>query len=179
MWLCLPLIRKSAFVVWGWHSSSIVTPSNPLYPFKLTLKNISARPRPCKYMWKLRALWLVFEFRYTWNVTGSMFVFVCATSASTSFCVHHGVRIWICLWDYFGPRITFSWSFLRKRKMEKRRRKEFLTTWECLRSSLNWRWHTWQVFLHERLAVLQNVFAIILLWASEDVEKLFEETVYQ
>ena len=30
---------------------------------------------------------------------------------------------------------------------------------------------------YERLAVLQNVFAIIMLWASEDVEKLFEETV--
>ena len=31
---------------------------------------------------------------------------------------------------------------------------------------------------YERLAVPQNVFAIILLWAMEDVEKLFEETVY-
>ena len=29
----------------------------------------------------------------------------------------------------------------------------------------------------ERLAVLQNGFAIILLWASEDVEKRLEETV--
>ena len=31
---------------------------------------------------------------------------------------------------------------------------------------------------YESLAVLQNGFAIILLWASEDVEKLFE-TVYK
>ena len=34
---------------------------------------------------------------------------------------------------------------------------------------------------YERLAVLQNVFsffAIILLWARKDVEKLFEETIY-
>ena len=31
---------------------------------------------------------------------------------------------------------------------------------------------------YERLAVLQNVFAIILLSARKDVEKLFEETVY-
>ena len=30
---------------------------------------------------------------------------------------------------------------------------------------------------YERLAVLQNGFAIILLWASEDVEKYLEETV--
>ena len=31
---------------------------------------------------------------------------------------------------------------------------------------------------YERLAVLQNVFAIILLRARKGVEKLFEETVY-
>ena len=30
-----------------------------------------------------------------------------------------------------------------------------------------------------RLAVLQNVFAIIPLWARKDVEKVFEETVYK
>ena len=33
-------------------------------------------------------------------------------------------------------------------------------------------------YRYESLAFLQNVFAIILLWASEDVEKLFE-TVYK
>ena len=32
---------------------------------------------------------------------------------------------------------------------------------------------------YERLAVLQNVFAIILLWARKDGEKLFEETVHK
>ena len=31
---------------------------------------------------------------------------------------------------------------------------------------------------YERLAVLQNVFAIIVLWARKDVEKRFEETVH-
>ena len=30
---------------------------------------------------------------------------------------------------------------------------------------------------YKRLAVLQNVFTIILLWASQDIEKLFEEHV--
>ena len=29
------------------------------------------------------------------------------------------------------------------------------------------------------LPVLENVFVIILLWASEDIEKLFTETVYK
>ena len=32
---------------------------------------------------------------------------------------------------------------------------------------------------YERLAVLQDIFAIILLWASEDVEKRFKGTVYK
>ena len=31
---------------------------------------------------------------------------------------------------------------------------------------------------YDRLTVLQNVFAIILLGARKDVEKLFKETVY-
>ena len=31
---------------------------------------------------------------------------------------------------------------------------------------------------YERLAVVQNVFAINLLWARKDIENLFEETVY-
>ena len=30
---------------------------------------------------------------------------------------------------------------------------------------------------YERLTVLQNVFVIILLWESQDIKKLFEETV--
>ena len=32
---------------------------------------------------------------------------------------------------------------------------------------------------YQRPAVLQNVFAIILIWTRKDVEKLFEETVYK
>ena len=32
---------------------------------------------------------------------------------------------------------------------------------------------------YESLVVLQNIFAIILLWARKDGEKLFEETVYK
>ena len=32
---------------------------------------------------------------------------------------------------------------------------------------------------YERLAVLQNVFAIILLCARKHIEKLFEETIYK
>ena len=61
--------------------------------------------------------------------------------------------------------------------MEKRRQKEFLTTWECLNCMQeNFTTVAIVCYRYERLAVLQNTFAIIVLWASEDVEKLFEET---
>ena len=61
--------------------------------------------------------------------------------------------------------------------MEKRRQKEFLTTWECLNCMQeNFTTVAIVCYRYERVAVLQNTFAIILLWASEDVEKLFEET---
>ena len=61
--------------------------------------------------------------------------------------------------------------------MEKRRQKEFLTTWDCLNCMQeNFTTVAIVCYRYERLAVLQNTFAIILLWASEDVEKLFEET---
>ena len=33
-------------------------------------------------------------------------------------------------------------------------------------------------YRYETLAIVQKVFAIILLWARKDLEKLFEETVY-
>ena len=34
-------------------------------------------------------------------------------------------------------------------------------------------------YRYERLAVLQNVFAIILVWDRKNVEKRFEKTVYK
>ena len=50
----------------------------------------------------------------------------------------HGKRFWKYLWDNFRliskwkPGRKFSRSYLQRRKMEKWRQKEFLTTWECL-----------------------------------------------
>ena len=53
--------------------------------------------------------------------------------------VQHGARFW----DYFGlmPRKKSSRSYLKRRKMEKRRQNELLTTWELLnykKTSLQW-----------------------------------------
>ena len=61
------------------------------------------------------------------------------------------------------------------KKMEKRRQKEFLTTWGCVNNK-----KSSQQFPSCVIATrLQNVFAIILTWTRKEVEKLFEETVYK
>ena len=71
---------------------------------------------------------------------------------------------------------------IQERKMEKRGQKELLTYLRMPKlqeifttaadrvSSLDYR--------YVRLAVVQIFFALILLWAIKDVEKLFEETEY-
>ena len=56
-------------------------------------------------------------------------------------------------------------DYLRMHKLQ-----EVFTTAADRVSSLDYRYET--------LAIVQNVFAIILLWARKDLEKLFEETVY-
>ena len=71
----------------------------------------------------------------------------------------------------------FNSSYLQERKMQKRGQKELLTILKCL----NYKKSSPQVpscFIAMRLAVFHNVFAIVLLWARKDVEKLFEETVW-
>ena len=63
--------------------------------------------------------------------------------------------------------------------MEKRNKK---SSWlenaytACKKTSQQLPW--WEIS-DERLAVLKNVFAIILSWTNEDVEKFFEETIYE
>ena len=108
-------------------------------------------------MWMLRALWLVvahdlFEYTYMDDVTGKLVFFVSYNMARGFEKIFEIIRI----------------------KHVNARQKEFSPTWECL---------TYKKFLqgivchrYERLAVLQNFFVIILLWASEEVGRLFRET---
>ena len=84
--------------------------------------------------------------------------------------VQHGTRFWKCLWDFFRlskwkPQKKLSRSYLQRKKMEKRRQKEFLTTWECL-YCMQENFTTVAIVCHiccESLAVLQNVFGIFAL----------------
>ena len=79
--------------------------------------------------------------------------------------------------------LKFRRSYFQRRKMKEWRQKELLTTGGCL----NYKKSSQQLQLHSRVSsqreirftVLQNVFAIILLWASEGVGKLSIETVYK
>ena len=98
--------------------------------------------------------------------------------------VQHGALFWKCFWDYFGLKQVKSLKkvqqelFTRKKNGETGTKRtldyfrmpklqEILTTAAIYRvSSL---WETQNVF---------SFFAIILLWARKDVEKLFEETIY-
>ena len=108
------------------------------------------------------------------------------TSRETCFLcfVQHGARFWKCLWDYFGLKQVKSSKKVRQELFTRQKNgetgtkraldyvrmpklQEIFTTAADRVSSL---WKT--------VAVLQNVFAIILLWARKDIENLFAETIY-
>ena len=82
-------------------------------------KYISTIMMWCYVLW-LVAVHDLLEYRYM------KICFLCSCF------VRHGMRFW--KWDYFGlmPRKKCSRSYLQRRKMEKRRQKELLTTWESL-----------------------------------------------
>ena len=96
--------------------------------------------------------------------------------------VQHDARFWKCLWDFFGfKRVKtpkkFSRSYLQRRKMEKRKQKKALDYLGM--SKLQEIFTTVAIVcpLYERLAVLQNVFAIILPCARKNKkEKKKEKT---
>ena len=111
------------------------------------------------------------------------------TSQETCFLcfVQHGSRFWKCLWDYFGLKQVKSSKKVQQKLFTRNKNgetgtkraldylimhklQEVFTTAADRVSSLDYR--------YVRLAVVQIFFALILLWAIKDVEKLFEETEY-
>ena len=123
------------------------------------------------YPWCIRT----YRYMYVDEVMENLFSLYCST--------WHAVRK--CLWDFFRlskwkPQKKLSRSYLQRKKMEKRRQKEFLTTWECL-YCMQENFTTVAIVCHiryESFAVLQNVFGISALskWRRW---KPFEETVYK
>ena len=109
---------------------------------------------------------------YPWSVRTYRYMYTWMMSSKTCFlCVlQHGARFRKCMWDFFRlsrwkPRKKLSRSYLQRKKMEKRRQKEFLTTWECL-YYMQENFTTVAIVCrvrYESLAVLQNVFGISAL----------------
>ena len=130
-------------------------------------------------MWMLRALWLVaahdlLEYRYMDDVMGNLFSLFCST--------WHGfenVCEIISDWGKWKLRKKFSRSYLRRRKMEKRRPKKLLTTWQCLNYKKSSQQLRSCVFATRDSLFCKIFFAILLLWARKDGEKLFQETVHK
>ena len=126
----------------------------------------------------LRALWLVvahdlLEYRYMDGVSENLFSLFCSTW-------HAVLKMFVRLFrieasESFGKRIAGAIYKEEKWRNGDQKSFDYLTMPKleifttvaivCLR--------------YERLAVLQNVFAIILLWARKEGEKRFEEAVHK
>ena len=79
-------------------------------------------------------------------------------------------------WDKWKLRKKFSRSYLQRRKNGETETKKAIDY--LAMPKLQEIFTTVAIVRYERIAVLQNVFAIIL-WARKDGEKLFEETVHK
>ena len=127
-------------------------------------------------MWILCVLWLVIahdisEYRYMDDVTRNLFCLFCST-----WC---GLKMFVRLFWLKASEILKKVQqelFARKKngEMGTKRALDYVRM-----PKLQEIFTTAAIVFHryERLAVLQNVFAIILLWARKDIEKLFKETV--
>ena len=123
--------------------------------------------------------WSIRVPRYMGDVRGNLFFCCCF--------VQHRARFWKCLRDYFGlkqvkalkKRLAGGTVVFTKKKngeTETKRALDYLRMPKLQEILI-----TVAIVCHryERLAVLQIVFATILLWARKNVEKLFKETVYK
>ena len=125
------------------------------------------------------------KYRYMDDVMWNLFSLICSTWRTV---LKMFVRVQTVFWI-----ITKQVKALEKVKQELVTMKKFFEKQETKRVLDNLRMPKqqeifttvkchWLSSLHhcyKRLTVLQNVFAIILLWASEGIEKLFTETVYK
>ena len=130
-------------------------------------------------MWMLRALWLfiardLFEYRYMDDATGNLLSLFCSTwfvvmkMFVTLFRIKANESLEKCLAGAIYKEE--KWWNGDKRALDHLRMpklQEIFTTVAIV------------CYRHERLAVLQNVFAIVLVWARKDVEKCFEKKVYK
>ena len=118
-----------------------------------------------------RCLWSI-RYRYMDDVAESLFQVLCF--------VQNGARFWKFLWDYFGlKQVKVSNKILAEAiyKEKNGKTETFRALYNLRKPKLQEIFTTVAIVCHryERLAVLQNVFAIIniLLRARKSVKKLF------
>ena len=130
-------------------------------------------------MWMLHALWLVvahglLEYRYMDDVTGNLFSLFCSTW-------HAVLKMFVRLFrieasESFGKSLAGAISKKKNGETETKKAIDYLTM-----PKLQEIFTTVAIvcLCYKRLAVLQNVFTILLLWARKDGDKLLEETVHK
>ena len=130
-------------------------------------------------MWMLRALWLfiardLFEYRYMDDATGNLLSLFCSTwfVVLKMFVRLFRIKANESLEKFLAGAIykEEKWWNWDKRALDHLRMpklQEIFTTVAIV------------CYRYERIAVLQNVFAIVLVWARKDVEKRFDKKVYK
>ena len=129
-------------------------------------------------MWMLRALWLVLahdlsEYRYMDDITRNLFSLFCSTWRAV---LKMFVRFSFGLKQVKSSKKVQQELFTRKKNGETGTKRAL----DYFRMPKLQEIFTTAIVFHryERLAASQNVFAIILLWAREDVAKNFSKKLY-
>ena len=129
-------------------------------------------------MWMLRALWLVLahdllEYRYMDDITRNLFSLFCSTWRAV---LKMFVRFSFGLKQVKSSKKVQQELFTRKKNGETGTKRAL----DYFRIPKLQEIFTTAIVFHryERPAVSQNVFAIILLWAREDVAKNFSKKLY-
>ena len=129
-------------------------------------------------MWMLRALWLVvahdlLEYRYMNDVTGDLFSLFLFNMA-------RGFEI-VCEiisdWGKWKLRKNFSRKYLQRRKMEKRRPKKLLATWQCLNYKKSSQQLPSCVFA-TRDSLFCKMFSPLFFFEQEKTVKNFSKKLY-
>ena len=129
-------------------------------------------------MCMLRALWLVvahdlLEYRYMNDVTGNLFSLFLFNMARG----FENVCEIISDWGKWKLRKNFSGKYLLRRKMEKRRPKRLLATWQCLNYKKSSQQLPSCVFA-TRDSLFCKMFSLLFFFEQEKTVKHFSKKLY-
>ena len=129
-------------------------------------------------MWMLCALWLVIavdllEYRYMNDITRNLFSLFCSTWHAVLKMLVRLFRIEAS--ESYGKK--FSRSYLQGRKMEKRRPKKLLTTWQCLNYKKSSQQLPSCVFA-TRDSLFCKMFSLLFFFEQEKTVRIFSKKLY-